>query len=134
VRTSPEYPGFNYHGEDGTVTYDFMPRQFITYRVEYGYRHSDVPYWVGRGGSTPPGGATNASVGNPADFTCSNRSSSVDSGIGFTPIPGETYTQQYAANIKAANSVCETNFGMFVWQRDMRRDEQKITFAILVKW
>jgi len=131
----PEDPGQPYHGEDGTITYDFMPRQFITYRVEYGYRHSDVPYWAGRGGSTPPGGATNASVGSPGDFTCTNGSSSVDSGLGYTDFPGMNYAQQYAANIAAAKLVCAAIPGYTsLWQPDLRRDEQKIIFAILVKW
>jgi len=129
----PEDPGQPYHGEDGTITYDFMPRQFITYRVEYGYRHSDVPYWAGRGGSTPPGGNTIQSIGNPGDFTCTNGSSSVDSGLGYTPFPGMNYAQQYAANIKAATQACNA-LGYSLWQPDMRRDEQKIIFAILVKW
>ena len=129
----PEDPGLNYHGEDGTFTYDFMPRQFITYRVEYGYRHSDVPYWAGRNGSTPPGGATNASVGSPADFTCTNGTSSADSGIGWTPYPGFNYAQQYAKNVSNATTACNA-IGMNLWQPDMRRDEQKIIFSILVKW
>ncbi len=129
----PEDPGLNYHGEDGTFTYDFMPRQFITYRVEYGYRHSDVPYWAGRGGSTPPGGATNAPIGNPGDFTCTNGTTSTDSGIGWTPYPGFNYYQQYAKNLANAATACNA-IGMNLWQPDMRRDEQKIIFAILVKW
>ncbi len=131
----PEDAGQPYHGEDGTITYDFMPRQFITYRVEYGYRHSDVPYWAGRGGSTPPGGVTNASIGSPADFTCTNGSSSVDSGLGYTNFPGMNYAQQYAANIAAAKLVCAAAPGYTsLWQPDMRRDQQMVIFAILVKW
>jgi len=37
---------------DGTVTFDYMPSQFITFRLEEGYRYSDTPYWTGRGGIT----------------------------------------------------------------------------------
>jgi len=132
----PEDPGQPYKGDDATFTYDFMPRQYITYRIEYGYRHSSVPYWAGRGGSTPPGGVTNASIGSPGDFTCTNGSSSVDSGIGYTPMPWLSYAKEYAANIATANTVCGNTFGdgWGVWQPDLRRDEQKIIFAILVKW
>jgi hypothetical protein len=143
----PEDPGQPYHGEDGTITYDFMPRQFITYRVEYGYRHSDVPYWAGRGGSTPPGGITYQSIGNPGDFTCTNGSSSFDSGMGYTTMPGLGYAKEYAANIAAASAQCAAppagsplaiaSYGagpLTLWRPDMRRDEQKIIFAILVKW
>jgi hypothetical protein len=131
----PEDAGQPFHGEDGTVTWDYMPQQYVTFRTEYGYRHSDVPYWAGRGGSTPPGGNTQTAIGSPADFTCTNGSSSTDSGIGYTAFPGTTYSQQYAANIAAAKKVCATNPSYpQLWQPDLRRDEQKIIFAILVKW
>ena len=30
---------------DMTFTYDYMPSQFITWRLEYAYRYSAVPYW-----------------------------------------------------------------------------------------
>ena len=33
---------------DGTITFDYMPSQFITFRLESGYRYSDTPYWTGR--------------------------------------------------------------------------------------
>jgi hypothetical protein len=39
------------------VTFDYMPKQFVTLRSEYTYRHANVPYWTGAGGITPPGGA-----------------------------------------------------------------------------
>ncbi len=131
----PEDPGQPFHGEDGTVTWDYMPSQFVTFRMEYGYRHSDVPYWAGRGGSTPPGGNTLTAIGSPADFTCTNGTTSTDSGIGYTTMPWLKYDQEYAANIAAAKSVCATNPSYpTLWQPDMRRDEQKIIFAILVKF
>ena len=131
----PENPGQPFHGTDGTLTWDFMPRQYITFRTEYGYRHSDVPYWAGRGGSTPPGGSQNTSIGSPSDFTCTNGSTSVDSGIGYTSMPGLSYKQEYAANIAAAKAVCAGIPGFTtLWQPDLRRDEQKITFAIMVKF
>jgi hypothetical protein len=48
--------------------------------------------------------------------------------------PRILYTKEYAANIAAANAVCETTPGYTVWRPDMRRDEQKIIFAIPAKW
>jgi Putative beta-barrel porin-2, OmpL-like. bbp2 len=131
----PENPGQPYHGTDGTITWDFMPRQYITFRTEYGYRHADVPYWAGRGGSTPPGGSQNTSIGSGSDFVCTNGSSSVDSGTGYTSMPGLSYTQEYAANIAAAKAVCAGVPGYTtLWQPDLRHDEQKFTFAIMVKF
>ena len=131
----PEDPGQPFHGTDGTITYDYMPTQYITFRSEYSYRHSDVPYWAGRGGSTPPGGNTYTAIGSPADFTCTNGSTSADSGLGYTTMPGLKYSQEYAANIAAAKAVCAANPSYpTLWQADMRRDQQIITFAILVKF
>ena len=131
----PEDPGQQYHGQDGTVTWDFMPRQYITFRTEYGYRHSDTPYWAGRGGSTPPGGATNAPVGSPADFTCTNGTTSIDSGLGYNQNQALSNKADYAANIAAATAVCAANPAFpNLWRPDMRHDEQKFTFAILVKF
>jgi hypothetical protein len=131
----PEDPGQPFHGTDGTITYDYMPSQYVTFRSEYSYRHSDVPYWAGRGGSTPPGGNTYTAIGSPADFTCTNGSTSADSGIGYTAIPSLKYSQEYAANIAAAKAVCATNPNYpSLWQADLRRDQQIVTFSILVKF
>ncbi len=131
----PEDPGQPFHGHDGTLTWDYMPNQYITFRTEYGYRHSDVPYWAGRGGSTPPGGNTLAAIGSPADFTCTNGTTSADSGIGYTTMPWLSYRQEYAANIAGAKAICAANPAYpDLWQPDMRRDEQKVIFAILVKF
>jgi hypothetical protein len=55
-------PGDPYKAWDASVTWDWMPKQYITFRWEYGYRHANVPYFTGRGGITPPGGNN----GNPA--------------------------------------------------------------------
>jgi len=41
---------------DGSLTFDWMPIQFFTFRVEYNHRHADVLYFAGQGGVTPPGG------------------------------------------------------------------------------
>jgi hypothetical protein len=131
----PEDPGQPFHGTDGTITYDYMPSQYVTFRSEYGYRHSDVPYWAGRGGSTPPGGNTYTAIGSPADYTCTNGSTSADSGLGYTTMPGLKYSQEYAANIAAAKAVCAaTPSYPNLWQADLRRDQQILTFSILVKF
>jgi hypothetical protein len=51
-----------------------MPSQFATFRMEFGYRHANLPYWSGRGGITPPGGNN----GFPAQFVCNDGSPSPD--------------------------------------------------------
>jgi hypothetical protein len=59
-------PGDRFRAWDTTSTWDYMPRDFLTFRLEFGYRHSNVPYWTGRGGITPPGGNN----GSPGQFVC----------------------------------------------------------------
>ena len=49
-------PGDSFRAWDASVTFDFMPTQFTTWRFEYNHRAANVPYFAGRGGSTPPGG------------------------------------------------------------------------------
>ena len=126
-----ENPGNQFHAMDGTVTYDFMPRQYITFRTEYGYRHAAVPYWTGRGGMTPPGGTTSSPVGNPADYLCLNNGVATDSGIGYgTPLTG---VGSVAASCGGGTSSSAAALG-HIWFPDLRRDEQKITFALMVKF
>lgn len=45
-----------------TSTFDIMPNDFYTLRVEYAYRKSNVPYFAGRGGTTSPDGWQNTPV------------------------------------------------------------------------
>ena len=49
-------PGDPFKAWDASVTWDYMPSQYITFRTEYNYRAANVPYFSGRGGVTPPGG------------------------------------------------------------------------------
>ena len=42
------------------VTFDYMPSQFVTFRLEFNHRAANVPYFAGEGGVTPPGGNTGA--------------------------------------------------------------------------
>ncbi len=53
-----ESPGNPYKAWDASLTFDYMPSQFITFRSEYNHRASNVPYFSGPGGITPPGGNT----------------------------------------------------------------------------
>jgi hypothetical protein len=49
-------PGDPYTAWDASVTLDYMPSQFITFRLEGNHRAANVPYFSGEGGVTPPGG------------------------------------------------------------------------------
>jgi Putative beta-barrel porin-2, OmpL-like. bbp2 len=61
-------PGDKAHMWDATATLQWMPKKYITWWGEVGYRHSDVPYFSGRGGITPPGGNN----GFPGQFVCND--------------------------------------------------------------
>jgi hypothetical protein len=55
-----ENPGDPYKAWDVSATVDYMPSQYVTFRMEYNHRASNVPYFSGPGGITPPGGNTGA--------------------------------------------------------------------------
>jgi hypothetical protein len=59
-----ENPGDSFHAWDASVTFDYMPDQFTTFRGELNRRAANVPYFAGPGGVTPPGGNT----GTPGSF------------------------------------------------------------------
>jgi hypothetical protein len=55
-----ENPGQPFKAWDASVTTDYMPSQYVTFRLEYNHRAANVPYFSGSGGVTPPGGNTGA--------------------------------------------------------------------------
>ncbi|MFZ0197625.1 MAG: outer membrane beta-barrel protein [Candidatus Sulfotelmatobacter sp.] len=105
-------PGDPFKAWDTSATFDYMPKQFLTFRWEYDYRHASVPYWSGSGGITPPPGSNN---GFPQYYACSSGASS-----------GQT-------SLSAAETACGGGPSS-VWFPDLRRDEQFIDMAILVKF
>ena len=104
---------------DGTITFDYMPSQFITFTLEEGYRYSDVPYWTGRGGITPPGGNN----GSPAQYACSTGAAS---GYG------------YGTPLTTVNAACggTSNPGdtSAIWWPDLRTNQTNTTVAIKVRF
>ena len=51
-------PGESYRAWDASITFDYMPDQFTTFRAELNRRGANVPYFAGPGGVTPQGGNT----------------------------------------------------------------------------
>ncbi len=51
-------PGDVFKGWDCSTNIDFMPNQSLTFRIEYVYRQSNVPYFAVRGGVTSQTGYT----------------------------------------------------------------------------
>jgi hypothetical protein len=106
-----ENPGDKAHMWDGTVTFQWMPKQYITWWMEAGYRHSDVPYWTGREGITPPGGNN----GSPADYVCITGASSGQTTLG------------------AAETACGGGASS-VWFPDLRHGQAALSAGVMVKF
>jgi hypothetical protein len=104
-------PGDPFKAWDTSVTFDYMPKQWITFRFEGDYRHANVPYWSGAGGVTPPPGTNN---GFPTQYACGNGNAS-----------GQT-------SLSAATASCVGQGG--VWFPDLRKDEVLFDIDIMVKF
>jgi hypothetical protein len=106
-------PGQKAHMWDSTITLQYMPKQYITWWAEVGYRHSDVPYFAGRGGVTPPGYPLGGTNGAPGQFACL---SGAPSG---------------ASDLATARANCGATG---VWFPDLRRSEAKVSVGVMVKF
>jgi Putative beta-barrel porin-2, OmpL-like. bbp2 len=109
-------PGDPYKAWDASLTFDYMPRQYITFRAEYGYRHANVPYWTGRGGITPGDNITPSTIPNPS-------AGSVVGTTTFVPGPFLSSTPGFT---------CVAGSGG--WCPDLRKDEPSMRYAIMVKF
>jgi hypothetical protein len=98
-----------------------MPSQFITFRLESGYRFSDIPYWTGHGGITPPGGANGA----PAQYACAN---GAPSGVGYGSL-----ATAITNCIGAGNANGNTGTAA-IWWPDLRTNQTVSTLAIMVRF
>ena len=129
----PANPGLPYKAWDNSITFDYMPRQYITFLWEFGYRHANQPYFTGRGGITPPGGNN----GSPANYVCMDNSST---GFGWAVNPVNP-TDPNGANLGNAQAYCNGTGGGNttiphggLWTPDLRKDEPSIRMAIMVKF
>jgi len=109
-------PGDPFKAWDASITFDWMPRQYITFRTEYGYRHANVPYWTGRGGITPGDNLLPSVIPNP------NAGSPVG-GTTWMPGPFLSSTPGYRCVAGATG-----------WCPDLRKDEPSLRYAVMVKF
>jgi hypothetical protein len=109
-------PGDPYKAWDGSITFDWMPKQYITFRTEYGYRHANVPYWTGRGGITPGTNGFPSTVPNPG-------AGSVVGNTTFVPGPSLSATPGFTC-VAGSSGFCP----------DLRKDEPSMRYAIMVKF
>jgi hypothetical protein len=105
-----ENPGQSANMWDTTFNVQYMPKEWITFWTEFGYRHSNVPYFSGPGGVTPPGGNN----GSPANYTCSSGSSA-----------GTNDLLTAYANCGGAGNV---------WFPDLQKTQMSWSAGILVKF
>jgi len=110
----PQLPGQRAHMWDSTITFHYMPKQYITWWAEVGYRHSDIPYFAGRGGTTPPGFPLGGTNGAPQYYTCMSGATSG------------------TAVLAAAQTAC--GGANQVWFPDLRRSESKASVGVMVKF
>ena len=111
-----ENPGDRSQMHDGTITFNYMPSQFITFLFEEGYRYSDVPYWTGHGGITPPGGNN----GSPSHYQCA---AGGDSGYGY----GSLNLAEVACGGTGATTSA-------IWWPDLRTNQTVSMVAIMVRF
>ena len=131
-----EGPGQPYKAWDSTITFDYMPSQFITFRFETGYRYASVPYFSGREGITPPGGnvapvANNGSVGTAASYICTNGTTSAVSN--FSP-SGNGFAIDNLGGAVASSCAGQFGSAWTAWQPDLRKNQWASTIAVMVKF
>jgi hypothetical protein len=124
----PSSPGLPFKAWDTSATFMWMPKQYISFLWEFGYRTAQQPYYTGRGGITPPGGNN----GSPQFYACNDGSST---GIGWAANPSNPF-DPVGANLDAAQAACSaattTHGGL--WTPDLRKDEPSLRMAIMVKF
>lgn len=103
-------PGDKAHMWDTSAGIQWMPKQYITWWGEFVYRHSDIPYWTGRDGITPPGGNTGA----PNQYVCAGGGSA-----------GTNDLATAYSNCGGAGSV---------WFPDLRRSQATLSVGVMVKF
>jgi hypothetical protein len=139
--------GDKYHAYDFTTTFDYMPSQWLTFRTEMGYRHSDVPYWSGRGGITPPqGNNVFGNTGSPNLYVCTNGVSSVadttfaPTGAGFyqsssvTPLGDNLGPQNSGGPVDQSCAKQMGSASWHAWAPDLRHSQIVATFAIMTRF
>jgi Putative beta-barrel porin-2, OmpL-like. bbp2/Carboxypeptidase regulatory-like domain len=106
-----ETPGQKIRQWDVQLNLQWMPKDWITWWSELTYRHSNVPYWAGSGGVTPPNAGTGTFSNNsqPAYPVCNNGAS--------------------AANV---SDNCAAEGG--IWFPDLRTEEWVWGVGVMVKF
>jgi hypothetical protein len=101
---NPGQPTFQW---DATLNFQYMPKQWITWWAEAGFRHSSVPYFAGQGGVTPPFGNN----GYPSQYACNDGA---------------------PAGTALTSTSCANDGG--VWYPDLRTRQATLSGGVMVKF
>jgi putative OmpL-like beta-barrel porin-2/carboxypeptidase family protein len=101
---NPGQPAFQW---DATLNFQYMPKQWITWWAEAGFRHSNIPYFSGQGGVTPPFGNN----GSPSQYVCNDGA---------------------PAGTNLTSNSCANDGG--VWYPDLRTRQTVLSGGVLVKF
>jgi hypothetical protein len=110
-------PGDPFKAWDMSATFNWMPKQYITFVAEYGYRHANVPYFSGRGGITSGTNLSPSATPNPIAGALVGTTTLVPGGPFLSATPGFTC-------VAGTAGFCP----------DLRKDEPSARFAIMVKF
>ena len=102
-------PGQKLYQWDTTLNFQYMPKEWITWWSEFGFRHSSAPYFSGTGGVTPPGGNNGA----PTNLVCNSGATA------------GTSDPTLAAGACGASGV---------WYPDLRTRQATLSGGVLVKF
>ena len=111
-------PGDKAHMWDTTLTFQWMPKEYITWWLEAGYRNSDIPYFTGRHGITPPGGNN----GTPGAYVCNSGAAA------YTAINNSIL------DLADATTFCAANGNGGVWFPDLRKTQGAVSAGVMVKF
>ena len=95
---------------DTQVTADYMPNDFVTFRLEFNHRAASIPYFAGSGGMTPC-----------INGTCANQFNNANNANGPGSWPGQNGTP-VPAGMNNPNGP------------DLSFDENRLTLAMMLKF
>jgi len=124
-------PGDPFKAWDSSITFDYMPRQWLTFRTEYDFRHANVAYWSGPGGITPPGalGVPYTNNGFPYLYACANGTSTAI--VGGCPGGGPYFVP---GPFHSATTGLTCLPGPGGWCPDLRKNEALVDIDLMVKF
>jgi hypothetical protein len=123
----PFNPGDPFKAWDVSATFDYMPKQWLTLRVEYDFRHADEAYWTGHGGTTPPnanGYSPGTNNGSPQYLACNDG----------TPDMSPSDSLYGGASFCGATGSIGTGGHGGLWKPDLRKDENLIDVDWMIKF